>query len=354
MDFTLTETQLAVADLARQVLADHGGHDRAVDIEAGDGIDTSAWKALGATGLLSAIVDEDGGVVAAAQLAIEVGRQVVTVPAWALLTALLTLGDAELDDARTLRLLEGGEMITLALHESGVPEVRRMHTSADDHAAITGIKPTVAGLAAATGVLVAASGYSSTRLHLVDTGQPEVTVEPVRTTDRSNAAHLHLDGAASIRIGDEVTLRRAEQVAIVLVCATLIGLCEQATAGAASYISTREQFGRRISSFQAPLMRLADAHIDLECLRVTMLRAAWCLDTGREADAEVSVAKWWAAEGAHRILSTAQHLHGGIGADISYPAHRYFLRGKQLIDTLGGAAVHADRLGTTLAERVMS
>jgi alkylation response protein AidB-like acyl-CoA dehydrogenase len=100
-------------------------------------------------------------------------------------------------------------------------------------------------------------------------------------------------------------------------------------------------------------MRLADAHIDLEAMRVTMLRAAWRLDTGREAAAEASVAKWWAAEGAHRILSTAQHLHGGVGADISYPAHRYFIRGKQLIDTLGGAAVHADRLGGVLAERLV-
>jgi acyl-CoA dehydrogenase len=351
MDFSLTDTQTAVGDLARQVLADHGGHERAEEVEASDDIDIAAWEALGATGLLAAIAGEDGGVVAAAQLAAEIGRQVVTVPAWALLTSLLTLGDAALGEPRTRRLLDGTEILTIALHEIGVPDVRRLNTLVDDQGTITGSKPNVAGLAASTGALVAASGHADTRLYLVDLQQPAVMTEPVRTTDRGCAAHLTMAAAEAVRVGDEATLRRAEHVAIVLVCATLIGLGERATAGAAAYISGRQQFGRPISSFQAPVMRLADAHVDLEAMRVTMLRTAWCLDIGRDADAEVSTAKWWAAEGAHRILSTAQHLHGGIGADVSYPAHRYFLRGKQLIDTLGGAAVHADRLGSVLAER---
>ncbi|HEY6786773.1 MAG TPA: acyl-CoA dehydrogenase family protein [Trebonia sp.] len=352
MDFSLTDTQTAVGDLARQVLAEHGGHERAEEMDARDGIDIAAWEALGATGLLAAIAGEDGGVVAAAQLAAEIGRRVVTVPAWALLTSLLTVGDAPLGEPMALRLLDGTEMLTLALHEVGVPDVRRLNTFVADDGTITGSKPNVAALSASTGALVAASGQACTRLYLVDLQQPEITMEPVRTTDRGNAAHLAMSAAQAVPVGDEVALRRAEQVAIVLVCATLIGLGERATAGAGAYISGRQQFGRPISSFQAPLMRLADAHIDLEAMRVTMLRAAWCLDTGRDAAAEVSTAKWWAAEGAHRILSTAQHLHGGIGADVSYPAHRYFLRGKQLIDTLGGAAVHAERLGAVLAGRM--
>jgi acyl-CoA dehydrogenase len=200
--------------------------------------------------------------------------------------------------------------------------------------------------------LVAASGHASSRLYLVDLPRPGAAIEVVRTTDRGSAGHLTLDAVPGVRVGDEDTLVRSEQIATVLVCATLIGLGEQATARAATYVSERHQFGRPIASFQGPLLRLADAHIDLEAMRVTLLRAAWCLDTARPAAAAVAVAKWWAAEGAHRIISTAQHLHGGIGADVSYPAHRYFIRGKQLIDTMGGAAVQAARLGDVLAEGV--
>jgi hypothetical protein len=57
------------------------------------------------------------------------------------------------------------------------------------------------------------------------------------------------------------------------------------------------------------------------------------------------------AEAGHRVVHATQHLHGGIGADVDYPIHRYFLWGKQLGDTLGGASAQAAELGRLLAER---
>jgi acyl-CoA dehydrogenase len=38
-----------------------------------------------------------------------------------------------------------------------------------------------------------------------------------------------------------------------------------------------------------------------------------------------------------------------MGADVDYPVHRYFLWGKQIEDTLGGASAQLARLGETLA-----
>ena len=61
-------------------------------------------------------------------------------------------------------------------------------------------------------------------------------------------------------------------------------------------------------------------------------------------------AKWWAAEAGQRVVLTTQHLHGGTGADISHPAHRYFLWVLQLADSLGGAGTHLARLGSTIAD----
>ena len=67
------------------------------------------------------------------------------------------------------------------------------------------------------------------------------------------------------------------------------------------------------------------------------------------AAADVAVAKWWACRGGQRVVHTAQHLHAGIGSDIDYPIHRFFLWSKQLDLTLGGAGVHQARLGAHLA-----
>jgi acyl-CoA dehydrogenase len=126
-------------------------------------------------------------------------------------------------------------------------------------------------------------------------------------------------------------------------------VCEAATAQAAEYTSHREQFGRPLSTFQGAQLRAADAYIDTECIRVTTLQAAWRLDTGLSAHAEVLVAKWWAAEAGQHAVHNTQHLHGGMGADIDYPVHRYFLWGKQIEDTLGGASATLSHLGTVLA-----
>jgi alkylation response protein AidB-like acyl-CoA dehydrogenase len=84
-------------------------------------------------------------------------------------------------------------------------------------------------------------------------------------------------------------------------------------------------------------------------MRVTLWQAAWRLAEGLPATDEVLVAKWWAAEGGHRVVHRTQHLHGGMGADIDYPVHRYFLWGKQLEVTLGGATETLERLGAVVA-----
>ena len=41
-----------------------------------------------------------------------------------------------------------------------------------------------------------------------------------------------------------------------------------------------------------------------------------------------AVAKFWAGEGGHFATYAAQHLHGGIGLDLDYPLHRYFIWSK--------------------------
>ncbi|MEL7207950.1 MAG: acyl-CoA dehydrogenase family protein, partial [Actinomycetota bacterium] len=86
-------------------------------------------------------------------------------------------------------------------------------------------------------------------------------------------------------------------------------------------------------------------------LRGTMWQAAWKLSEGLDADAEVLTAAWWTAEGGHEILHATQHLHGGMGSDVDYPLHRYFIWGKQIGDTLGAPSATAAALGDVLADR---
>ena len=64
--------------------------------------------------------------------------------------------------------------------------------------------------------------------------------------------------------------------------------------------------------------------------------------------AAIATAKWWAAVAGSRVVHTGQHLHGGIGSDIEYPIHRFFLWSKQNELLLGGARQVSARLGAQL------
>jgi alkylation response protein AidB-like acyl-CoA dehydrogenase len=203
-------------------------------------------------------------------------------------------------------------------------------------------------------------------LALVDPAAPGVTLERTVTTNREIHPHLHLDGVAigadevlaGAGVGDgaspgpegQSALDAVLVAATVGLCALQVGVCEAALRQTAAYLNTRHQFGRPLSTFQSTLLRAADAAIDIEAMRVTWQNAAWRFDTGRDASDAARVAKWQASERGQRAVHATQHLHGGIGADVSYPIHRYFLWGKQFELQLGGPSAQLSHLGRHIAE----
>jgi acyl-CoA dehydrogenase len=96
---------------------------------------------------------------------------------------------------------------------------------------------------------------------------------------------------------------------------------------------------------------MADSYIDNEAVQLTMWQAASRLAEDLPSDREVATAKFWAADGGHRIGHAALHIHGGISIDVDYPIHRYFLWLKQIEYTLGAATPQLVRLGQLLAEQ---
>jgi 3-oxocholest-4-en-26-oyl-CoA dehydrogenase beta subunit len=136
-------------------------------------------------------------------------------------------------------------------------------------------------------------------------------------------------------------------------CALALGLGERVLRMSADYTSGREQFGHPVATFQAVAVQAADRYIDLRAMEATMWQAAWRIGSGTQgalpAAADVAVAKIWASEGVRRVVQTAQHLHGGFGADTDCALHRYHAWAKHLELSLGPAAAHEEALGDLLA-----
>jgi alkylation response protein AidB-like acyl-CoA dehydrogenase len=191
---------------------------------------------------------------------------------------------------------------------------------------------------------------------LVNPQSPGVSLERVRTTNREIHPHLHLNRV--IVLSDDVLARPAAGRAVLndmliaattALCALQVGVCEEALQRTANHLNQRVQFGRPLSTFQGTMLRAADGAIDIEAMRVTLLRAAWLYDSGHDATDAAGVAKWQASERGQRTVHATQHLHGGLGADITYPIHRYFLWGKQLELLLGGPSHQLSWLGARIA-----
>lgn len=370
MDFSIREEQQEVRELARRILDDLVTNDRLRQVEASDeGIDRRAWEALAGAGLLGiAIPEEHGGSALGFHtlcvLLEEVGRAVAPIPAFASLVLgalpIARFGTPEQQQRWLPEVASGRTLLSGALEEEGNPQPAMPRMSArreGDGWRLDGRKILVPAAHVATRILVpATTGGGRVGLFLVDPGADGVGLARQRTTDRQASFQLDLAGArvaAEDVLGDphsgpEAVRWVAERAAVGL-CALQLGVAERALRMTAEYTSSRQQFGRPIGSFQAVHMRAGDAFIQVEAMRLTCAEAAWLLDQERAATSQVAVAKYWAAEGGQFVGYAAQHLHGGIGIDVEYPLHRYYLWAKQIELCLGSAPVQLAALGEHLA-----
>ncbi|HUF85149.1 MAG TPA: acyl-CoA dehydrogenase family protein [Acidimicrobiia bacterium] len=368
MDFSFSEEQDAVEHLAAQVFAGHATVEQVKEIERGDErIDRDLWRALADAGLLAIAVPEDHGgsglgLVELCLLLEQQGHHVAPVPVWPTLVlgalAIAEHGTPAQQQEWLPGVAQGDIMLTAALAEAGANDPFQPSVTASrdgDRWRLDGTKPAVPAAHVAARVLVPANiDGGDVAVFVVDPAGAGVERALGETTDRSRVAELAFAGAPAEPLGDvddgaRIVSGRVDR-ALVALCARQVGVAEGALRMAADYTSQRQQFGRPLSTFQGVALKAADAYIDTEAMRVTLWQAAWRLTAGLDATREVLVAKWWAAEGGQRVVHITQHLHGGMGADVDYPVHRYFLWGKQIEVTLGGASAQLARLGRTLKE----
>lgn len=371
MDFRYSDDQNAIRDLARGILEKEVTPERHKAAEATpDRIDAALWKTLAEANLLGVAVPEAQGGMGLGLLELctlleEIGRAVAPVPALAALAqgglAIARFG-SEAQRERWLRPLASGDaLFALALVDAGSDEVTRPAARArrdggewllDGAKRLVPIGPRAERLLvpAATGDGVAlfaidpnAAGVSSTAQRS-STGEPlfDVTLAGVRVGADDVLGGDAANGAAA--------LRWLHDASIAALCTMQVGVSERALEITTGYVRERIQFGVPIGSFQSVQHRAADCWIDLQSMRWTAWRVGVRLGEGHDVSRDTAIAKFWAAEGGSRIANAAQHLHGGMGVDVDYPIHRYFLWSKALELSLGGAMPHLARLGRNLAE----
>jgi alkylation response protein AidB-like acyl-CoA dehydrogenase len=371
MDFSFDENFRDLADLTKTILADHTTPERLTEVEAtGDRFDRLLWTDLAKAGVLSAALPESAGgsglgLLEQCAVLVELGRTVAPVPyLCSIVQSASAIAEFGTDAQRaewTTPAADGALVLTAALSEEVGDDPAHPTTTAERASAsapwrLHGTKVAVPSGPVADLFLVPAETSAGLTVFLVTPQDPGVTVRRQQIVDGDAEAVLELDGVA---VGDDRVLGSPGDGAAVVdwlttrgtvgLCALQAGVAETSLQMTAKYATSRVQFDRPIATFQAVGQRLADCYIDTEAIRLTLWQAAWRLSKNLPAHNEIATAKFWAADGGHRVAHAAVHVHGGMGIDVDYSLHRYFVASKRIEFSLGGATTQLRRIGVALA-----
>jgi 3-oxo-4-pregnene-20-carboxyl-CoA dehydrogenase alpha subunit len=337
MDFDLTATQLAVADVVTSVL------DR-----------DNSWNALVAGGVPALPVPErlggDGvGLPEVATVLTEVGRHGAITPALATLglgvVPLLDLASDEQQDRYLAAVAKGG-VLTAALNEPG--------TALPDRPATTFTNGRLSGTKVGVGYAEQADWLVVTADSAVVVVSPKSAGVRVAKTPTSNGAEEYTVTFDDVAVADSDVLagadaHRVNQLVLAMIGAYTDGLVAGALRLTADYVAERKQFGKPLSTFQTVAAQLAEVYIASRTIGLAAKSVIWQLSLeGRraaDADDDLDVLGYWITSQAPRVMQICHHLHGGMGMDITYPMHRYYSTIKDLSRLLGGPSHRLDLVG---------
>lgn len=338
MTFRPTEDQGDLQQLARSIIRGQTNDESIAAIDSKDGAwDEALYAALTTSGVLEAVIgdrSEPGlGLAGLHLVLIEAGRAPARIPLASSAVAGLALARAGHQAAGRIA---AGE-VTVAIG-TGDP----LHT----------LRVVGDRLEGRLGMTYAAQhvshlllGDERGALHLVPADHDGIELR---------RAGLGVDGATgrvSVPLPDLEVLDGVSSDDVLALLRTALasfatGAAAEAVRRTADYVSHRVQFGQPLSTKQGVAIRAADAHIDTECLRLATMRAAVALDE-RQPDAAQAAAEaaWWVTTAGVRAVHAAQHLHGGMGADIDNHIHRYFVLVRDIAIALGAADALLGEIG---------
>ncbi|WP_230973479.1 acyl-CoA dehydrogenase [Aeromicrobium terrae] len=299
-------------------------------LDRGDG----SWGALQESGLLALAAPEahggEGlGMTEVGVLLHEVGRRAADLPVWETLACgllpLVRSGSDALQSELVPKIVAGELFLSPALRTDATV----------DGSGVSGTAIGVPVLDGPTVLLVSGTDLStgSRTVALVDVDGPGVSRVETATSRGTTEATYTFENAPALGELDADVVRSHATAGLAAWGAGLVEGARDLTAG---YVRDRKQFGRSLAEFQAVAQQIADVYIVSRTVTLTAAEVARRLDAGDPADDDLAVAAHWFTERASTAMQTCQHLHGGMGVDITYSMAAYFAGVRDVTRHLGG------------------
>lgn len=124
----------------------------------------------------------------------------------------------------------------------------------------------------------------------------------------------------------------------VALAAAAVGMADAAYDYAREYAKQRVQFGEPVAHKQSIAFMLADMATDVDAARLMVWEAAWKLDQGQDATADITIMKQYVDEVVVQVADRAVQALGGYGYIREYPVELY-LRNARGFATFDGLAM---------------
>lgn len=212
--------------------------------------------------------------------------------------------------------------------------------AASEELLLTGVWESVLGAAPGTSVLLPVRTPDGLRWCVIGPEAEGLRIEALAPADLSTPlARVH---CAEVRVpADRVfeSPHAVEDLLAVLVSAELAGVAGWCLETAVEYAKVREQFGRKIGSFQALKHICAWMLCRAELIRSVAADAAAAVDEGgAELPIAAAIAAAISLDAAVETAKDCIQVLGGIGFTWEHDAHFYLRRATALRQLLGGSA----------------
>jgi glutaryl-CoA dehydrogenase (non-decarboxylating) len=354
MDFSLTEEQIAMKDMAYDFAIKKIKPTMEED-EKEHKFRPEIVKQMGQLGMFGCLAPEkydgtEAGHLAATLMAIEVAR---VSPSWGLpfnlqqngpQTVLINFASEELRERYLKDLVYAKQLGCFAITEpnsgSDVVSMRTTATEVDDGFILNGTKTWISGVPYCDcGIVYAmtdkAAKHKGMSAFFVDFHTPGITQRAITTKLGLHCAptgEIFFEEAKipkSALVGNKgdgfkICMAMLDNTRLSS-AARAVGVAQSCIEEAVKYCNEREQFGQPIGQFQMIQEQIGRMSVEHEAAKLLVYRCAWAKDSGKKSTTlETSMAKYYAAESANFCASEAVKIFGSYGFSSEYPVERFY------------------------------
>ena len=366
MALILNEEQKMLKDSANEFLAINAPIEQFRTLRDNDyqPYDSDLWQEIVEMGWTALTIPEEYnglafGYVGLGQVLEEMGKNLTKAPLFSSIvlgaTSLIHSTNEGLKSKWIPTLMNGTKRVAFAQDEKSYFNPTEIATTAKKTAegyVLHGNKRMIVDGKGADAFLVTATTENNEKaLFLVEASHSGIDLETDILLDAGTYATLSLNEVmipANQRVsepgkGTEL-INLINNIAAIALSAEMLGMMKEAFEQTISYLQERQQFGKRIGSYQALQHRAAKLFCEIELCKSVVIKALQGIDHQAEnLDELASLAKAKLGETLKSVTNEAMQMHGGIGVTDDVNIGFYFKRARVAQQLFGDYNYHLDR-----------